>query len=303
MAVVSAVWMAVVVSAVGMAGSCSGLLVFLILGGYGVATGGPLAWGLCYKKEMSPSQSYCDDSDKYKYPCSPGADYYGPDGKWPGLKNAMPTSRFRCSKVRRAWEKWRSQITKLDCSAYWVQCGHRQTRDGLRSLLQVMLGNTNSLSTSTCNWIGLENMYSLAQKCIQLKPASSQQKLLELIIGILAENIEVVLATCSKEFGPWMAVHAIELLTASSDEAENLLHDEHQNLGGIKLEELHRLIYAQVLSSHALTWQLKAMFSNSDNASTLTDDDFTTLIFIKAYAICLEVQRKRLQKQEMKGEL
>ncbi|KAM7260535.1 hypothetical protein ACFE04_011208 [Oxalis oulophora] len=28
------------------------------LGGYGVATGGPLAWGLCYKKEMSPSTSY-----------------------------------------------------------------------------------------------------------------------------------------------------------------------------------------------------------------------------------------------------
>lgn len=45
--------------------------------GYGVATGGPLAWGLCYNREMSPSQSYCDDSYKYTYPCSPGAEYYG----------------------------------------------------------------------------------------------------------------------------------------------------------------------------------------------------------------------------------
>lgn len=45
--------------------------------GYGVATGGPLAWGLCYNREMSPSQSYCDESYKYTYPCSPGADYYG----------------------------------------------------------------------------------------------------------------------------------------------------------------------------------------------------------------------------------
>ncbi|XP_047310257.1 chitinase-like protein 1 [Impatiens glandulifera] len=45
--------------------------------GYGVATGGPLAWGLCYNKEMSPSQSYCDDFYKYEYPCAPGADYYG----------------------------------------------------------------------------------------------------------------------------------------------------------------------------------------------------------------------------------
>ncbi|KAH6778403.1 Chitinase family protein [Perilla frutescens var. hirtella] len=45
--------------------------------GYGVATGGPEAWGLCYNKEMSPSQDYCDEYFKYDYPCSPGADYYG----------------------------------------------------------------------------------------------------------------------------------------------------------------------------------------------------------------------------------
>lgn len=45
--------------------------------GYGVATGGPLAWGLCYNRELSPSQTYCDDSYKYTYPCAPGAEYYG----------------------------------------------------------------------------------------------------------------------------------------------------------------------------------------------------------------------------------
>ncbi|KAI8012570.1 Chitinase-like protein 1 [Camellia lanceoleosa] len=45
--------------------------------GYGVATGGPMAWGLCYNKELSPSQSYCDDFYKFTYPCTPGAEYYG----------------------------------------------------------------------------------------------------------------------------------------------------------------------------------------------------------------------------------
>lgn len=45
--------------------------------GYGVATGGPLAWGLCYNHEMSPSQDYCDESYKDHFPCSPGASYYG----------------------------------------------------------------------------------------------------------------------------------------------------------------------------------------------------------------------------------
>ncbi|KAF6159756.1 hypothetical protein GIB67_030014 [Kingdonia uniflora] len=43
--------------------------------GYGVATGGVEAWGLCYKKEMSPSQKYCNPD--YLYPCAPGADYCG----------------------------------------------------------------------------------------------------------------------------------------------------------------------------------------------------------------------------------
>lgn len=45
--------------------------------GYGVATGGPTAWGLCYNKEMSPPHEYCDDYYKYTYPCAPGAGYYG----------------------------------------------------------------------------------------------------------------------------------------------------------------------------------------------------------------------------------
>nr|ACJ85217.1 unknown [Medicago truncatula]ACJ85223.1 unknown [Medicago truncatula]AFK49011.1 unknown [Medicago truncatula] len=42
--------------------------------GYGVATGGPLAWGLCYNHEMSPAQTYCDDYYKLTYPCTPGAE-------------------------------------------------------------------------------------------------------------------------------------------------------------------------------------------------------------------------------------
>lgn len=53
------------------------IMMVVELGGYGVVTGGPLAWGLCYNKELSPSQSYCDDSYKYTYPCTPGVDYYG----------------------------------------------------------------------------------------------------------------------------------------------------------------------------------------------------------------------------------
>uniref|UniRef100_A0A0D9X9X3 Plant heme peroxidase family profile domain-containing protein n=1 Tax=Leersia perrieri TaxID=77586 RepID=A0A0D9X9X3_9ORYZ len=44
--------------------------------GYSVAPGGPLAWGLCYNHELSPSQSYCDNSNEL-YPCVEGVEYYG----------------------------------------------------------------------------------------------------------------------------------------------------------------------------------------------------------------------------------
>ncbi|VAI19161.1 unnamed protein product [Triticum turgidum subsp. durum] len=47
-----------------------------MMGGYGVATGGPTAWGLCYNHEMSPDQGYCDDSYT-QWPCVKGAEYYG----------------------------------------------------------------------------------------------------------------------------------------------------------------------------------------------------------------------------------
>ncbi|CAN6928387.1 unnamed protein product, partial [Brassica oleracea] len=43
-----------------------------------------------------------------------------------------------------------------------------------------------------------------------------------------------------------MVAHAMELWTAVSDEGEVLAHEEQQNLGGINMEDLHRLDYAQV---------------------------------------------------------
>ncbi|RVX17606.1 Nuclear pore complex protein NUP85 [Vitis vinifera] len=164
--------------------------------------------------------------------------------KMPRIRSELEAGRLgECFKTKpdfiKAWEKWRAQITKLDCSSFWVQCDHRQTRTGL------------------------ESMHALAQKCIQLKPISSSHRLMGLIIGILGENTEVVLAECSRAFGPWMVAHAIELLTAGSDQAEIILQEERDNLGGISIEELHRLVYAQVLSSHALTWQIAPIYLTS----------------------------------------
>ena len=43
-----------------------------------------------------------------------------------------------------------------------------------------------------------------------------------------------------------MVAHAMELWTAVSDEGEVLAHEEQQILGGINMEDLHRLDYAQV---------------------------------------------------------
>ncbi|KAL5697606.1 Nucleoporin nup85 [Ranunculus cassubicifolius] len=198
----------------------------------------------------------------------------------PRMRSELDDSKLgECFKTKpefmKSWEKWRGQIAKLECSGFWIQCDHLPTREGLKRLLQIMLGSTEMLSTVTCHWMelyisnflyvkpftmGLEGMYSLAQKCIQLKPQSNSHTLMRLVLGILGENIEVVLAECSKSFGPWMLAHAIELLTAGNTRAEALLHEERHNLGGINIEELHRLVYAQVLSSHALTWQIAPVY-------------------------------------------
>lgn len=197
----------------------------------------------------------------------------------PELKNGKLGECFKAKPdFMKAWEKWREQITKLDSSAFWVLCDHRQTREGLKNLIQIMLGNTEILCTATSHWIelyishflfirpftvGFESMYNLAQKCVKMKPMSSPHKLLRLIIGIIGENTEVVLAECSRGFGPWMVTHAIELLTARSDQAGFLLHKEHDDIGGISMEELHRLVYAQVLTSHFLTWQIAPVYLTS----------------------------------------
>ncbi|XP_041019286.1 nuclear pore complex protein NUP85 [Juglans microcarpa x Juglans regia] len=203
--------------------------------------------------------------------------------KMPRLRPELEAGRLgECYRAKpdfvKAWEKWRAHITKLDCSAYWVRCDHNQTREGLRNMLQIMLGNTHSLCTATCHWmelyiahflyirpftVGLESMYSLAQKCMQLKPMTISHRLIRLLLGIIGDNTEVVLAECSRAFGPWMVAHAIELLASGSDQAENLLREEHYNLGGISIEELHRLVYAQVLSSDALTWQIAPIYLTS----------------------------------------
>ncbi|XP_019184919.1 PREDICTED: nuclear pore complex protein NUP85 [Ipomoea nil] len=203
--------------------------------------------------------------------------------KMPRMRTTLPAGKLgECypskQNFMKAWERWRAQITKLECSAYWLQCDHLQTREGLKNMLQIMLGNASVLSNATCHWmelyvshflyirpftVGLENMYNLARKCMQIKPVSSSHKLMNLVLGIFGENAEVVLAECSRSFGPWMMAHAVELLTAGSTQAELLLHEEQPKLGGINLEELHRLAYAEVLSSHVLTWQIAPIYLTS----------------------------------------
>lgn len=200
--------------------------------------------------------------------------------KMPRLRPELSAGRLgECYRSKtdfiKAWETWRARVTKLECSAFWVECGHQLTREGLRKMLQIMLGNSEHLSATTGHWVelyiahflyirpftvGLESMYSLAQKCIQLKPVPHSDRLMGLLVGILGENTEVVLAECSKAFGPWMVTHAIELLTAGNDQSEVLLHEVRHNLGGTSIEELHRLVYAQVLASHELTWQIAPVY-------------------------------------------
>lgn len=54
-----------------------------------------------------------------------------------------------------------------------------------------------------------------------------------------------------------MMAHMVELLTAKDSYVQNLLRKERDVQGGISLEELYRLSYAQSLASDPLTWQVR----------------------------------------------
>ncbi|KAE8676572.1 hypothetical protein F3Y22_tig00111584pilonHSYRG00201 [Hibiscus syriacus] len=71
-------------------------------------------------------------------------------------------------------------------------------------------------------------MYSLVQKNIQLKPMASAHKLMGLIIEILGENTEVVLAECLKGFGPCRVDgnDALAVYTAISAAREMVVNEQ-----------------------------------------------------------------------------
>lgn len=200
--------------------------------------------------------------------------------KMPRMRPSLPAGGLgQCFTLKpdfiKAWEKWRGQVAKLDCSVFWNECNHQETMHGLKKLIWIMLGDIDALDSVTCHWMELsishflyirpfgmvlEGMLSLAQKCIQLKSPVGDKHIMELMLAIIGDDIEVIIAGCSQIFDPWMLAHMIEMLTAKSPQAEFLLRNEKYTLGGISLEELYRLVYAQVLSSHYFTWQLAPIY-------------------------------------------
>ncbi|XP_040380402.1 chitinase 10-like [Oryza brachyantha] len=49
-------------------------------GGWAAAPDGPYSWGLCFKEEVKPASSYCDNTSAAvaaRWPCAPGRSYHG----------------------------------------------------------------------------------------------------------------------------------------------------------------------------------------------------------------------------------
>ncbi|PKA57242.1 Nuclear pore complex protein Nup85 [Apostasia shenzhenica] len=178
---------------------------------------------------------------------------------WEGISSALSIG----------WLEVVVKLLRLHGSYQLDQLDSRETENGLveavavlvstmpRMRLDLPMGKLGQCYRTKPDFVkGLEEMEGLAQKCMQLKQCPTSSGLVGLLIGILGESTEVVMAECLKSFGPWMVTHSLELLTTDSDQTEILLHEERYSLGGISIMELHRLIYAQVLSSHPLTWQI-----------------------------------------------
>ncbi|XP_024397742.1 nuclear pore complex protein NUP85 isoform X1 [Physcomitrium patens] len=201
----------------------------------------------------------------------------------PSLPAGAPGQAFDFKpEFSKAWEKWRSQVAKLDGSTYWGECNNITTQKGLKKLLKVLLGSIEDLLLSTTHWMELlvahllhvqpfskvsEGLAGYAVKCVESKgdsgmneSTSANDPLQELTLAILSDDTEVVVAECTRLFDPWLMAHLMELLTAKSKYAQSILREERYALGGISLEELNRLSYAQVLCSHQLTWQLAPVY-------------------------------------------
>nr|QBG82569.1 nucleoporin Nup85-like protein [Papaver somniferum] len=75
----------------------------------------------------------------------------------PGLSESFKTKLT-------AWEKWRGHKAELECSAFCIQCNHQHTWDGLRNLLKIMLGNSNSLTSGHLQW-SVQVLLSSVNQC------------------------------------------------------------------------------------------------------------------------------------------
>ncbi|KAL8247470.1 hypothetical protein R6Q59_008686 [Mikania micrantha] len=81
---------------------------------------------------------------------------------------------------------------------------------------------------STRNGVrGLESMYVLAKKCIQLKPTSSSHKLMRLIHGILEENTEVKVNTVLGSTTHPLSVKLMQVFSYGSKNASVLKKELH----------------------------------------------------------------------------
>ncbi|KAF5938856.1 hypothetical protein HYC85_023115 [Camellia sinensis] len=119
--------------------------------------------------------------------------------KMPRLRPELAPGKLgECYKTKpdfiKAWEKWRAQLTKLDCSTYWVQCDHNRTKEGLKNLLQIMLGNANILSSATCNWIELHISHLLYIRPFTM--VSCVSRVFKIIWSLIAP---IYLTSCMKQ--------------------------------------------------------------------------------------------------------
>jgi hypothetical protein len=74
----------------------------------------------------------------------------------PSLPPGSPGQAFNFKpEFTKAWERWRSQVAKLDASTYWGECNHPETLRGLKKLVKILLGSIDDLLAATSHWIEL----------------------------------------------------------------------------------------------------------------------------------------------------
>jgi nuclear pore complex protein Nup85 len=173
------------------------------------------------------------------------------------------------SLYRSKWSLACRQLLQNDM--LWQECSqsNEMTTSGAKSILNILLGQENTLKDCTRTWIellcsqllhryptidSLSELSSLAEYCID-QSSENLKVIVDILQAILNDNVQEVISQCSQTLGPWFMAHAPDLLDARQElHLTEVLRKPIKGRQGNQFE-FFVLDFAEALMTNTSTWQ------------------------------------------------